>query len=225
MAVILGPANAESKPLMDVERRDPVDVAASAPAGEAGILRELREALDYRTAMSEILRVISGSAFDLTSVLLTVLTNAKTLCRADMAGLYRYQDGAYRFAVGDGLLPAYERTERRQVIRPGPGTIVGWAASERRTVQITDAWTDPLYSRKKDARVGKVRCMIGVPLIREGMPIGVIGLARERVEPYTQREIETVSTFAHQAVIAIENVRLFEELQAARARRRSGSVT
>ena len=212
----MGPANADSDHLIDVERADPVDVAASALTGEAGILRELREALDYRTAMSEILRVISGSAFDLTSVLLTVLTNAKTLCRADMAGLYRYQDGAYRFAVGDGLLPAYERTERRQVIRPGPGTIVGWAALERRTVQITDAWTDPRYSRKKDARVGKVRCMIGVPLLREGMPIGVIGLARERVEPYTQREIETVSTFAHQAVIAIENVRLFEELQAAR---------
>ena len=212
----MGPANAELEHLTDVERADPVDVAPSALAAEAGILRELREALDYRTAMSEILRVISGSAFDLTSVLLTVLTNAKTLCRADMAGLYRYQDGAYRFAVGDGLLPAYERTERRQVIRPGPGTIVGWAALERRTVQITDAWTDPRYSRKKDARVGKVRCMIGVPLLREGVPIGVIGLARERVEPYTQREIETVSTFAHQAVIAIENVRLFEELQAAR---------
>jgi signal transduction histidine kinase/FixJ family two-component response regulator len=202
--------------LTGVERANPVDVAPPPLAGEAEILRELREALDYRTAMSEILRVISGSAFDLTRVLLTVLTNAKTLCRADMAGLYRYQDGAYRFAVGDGLLPAYERTERRQVIRPGPGTIVGWAALERRTVQITDAWSDPRYARKKDARVGKVRCMIGVPLLREGIPIGVIGLARERVEPYTQREIETVSTFAHQAVIAIENVRLFEELQAAR---------
>src|SRR3984885_6272163 len=122
----------------------------------------------------------------------------------------------FRGAVGDGLLPAYERIERRRIMRPGPGTIVGWAALERRTVQITDAWTDPRYARKKDARVGKVRCMIGVPLLREGMPIGVIGLARERVEPYTQREIETVSTFAHQAVIAIENVRLFEELQAAR---------
>ena len=212
----MGPANVESEHLIDVERADPVDVASPALTGEAEILRELREALDYRAAMSEILRVISGSAFDLTSVLLTVLTNAKTLCRADMAALYRYQDGAYRFAVGDGLVPAYERTERRQVIRPGPGTIVGWAALERRTVQITDAWTDPRYSRKKDARVGRVRCMIGVPLIREDMPIGVIGLARERVEPYTQREIETVSTFAHQAVIAIENVRLFEELQAAR---------
>jgi signal transduction histidine kinase/DNA-binding NarL/FixJ family response regulator len=216
MAVIMAPAKAESDHLIDVERADPVEVAPSALVAEAEILRELREAVDYRTAMSAILRVISGSAFDLTSVLLTVLTNAKTLCRADMAGLYRYQDGAYRFAVGDGLLPAYEKTERRQVIRPGPGTIVGWAALERRTVQITDAWSDPRYTRKKDARVGKVRCMIGVPLLREGIPIGVIGLARERVEPYTQREIETVSTFAHQAVIAIENVRLFEELQAAR---------
>ena len=212
----MGPANAELEQLIDVERADPVDVAPCALAAEAEIRRELREALDYRAAMNEILRVISGSAFDLTSVLLTVLTNAKTLCRADMAGLYRYQDGAYRFAVGDGLLPAYERTERRQVIRPGLGTVVGRAALERRTVQITDAWTDPRYSRKKDARVGKVRCMIGVPLLREGLPIGVIGLARERVEPYTEREIETVSTFAHQAVIAIENVRLFEELQAAR---------
>ena len=109
MAVMNGPANAEKEHLGDVEREDPVDVAPSALAGEDEIRRELQEALDYRRAISEILRVISGSAFDLTSVLLTVLTNAKTLCRADMAVLFRYQDGAYRFAVGDGLLPAYER--------------------------------------------------------------------------------------------------------------------
>ena len=164
--------------------------------------------------MSEILRVISGSAFDLTSVLLTVLTNAKTLRRADMAGLYRYQDGAYRFAVGDGLLPAYERTERRQVIRPGPGTsLVGRRWRGVPCKSPTRGLTAIL--QEEGCTGGKVRCMIGVPLLREGTPIGVIGLARERVEPYTHREIETVSTFAHQAVIAIENVRLFEELQAA----------
>jgi hypothetical protein len=109
MAVLMAPANAESDHLIDVERADPVEVAPSALVAEAEILRELREAVDYRTAMSAILRVISGSAFDLISVLLTVLTNAKTLCRADMAGLYRYQDGAYRFAVGDGLLPALRK--------------------------------------------------------------------------------------------------------------------
>ena len=164
--------------MTDADRTDRVVVA---PSDEANILRELQEALDYRAAMSEILRIISGSKFDLDSVLLTVLTNAKTLCRADMAAFYLYQDGAYRFAVGDGLLPAYEKIELEQVIRPGRGTIVGWAALERRTVQITDAWSDPHYARRKDAKLGKVRCMIGVPLLSEGMPIGVLGLARERV--------------------------------------------
>ncbi len=202
--------------LTDIDRADPIDAVPSASAREAEIRRELREALDYRMATSDILRVISGSAFCLTSVLLTVLTNAKTLCRAETAVLFRYQDGAYRFAVGHGNSPAYEQLERQQAIQPGLGTLVGRAALERRTVQIIDAWTDADYTRKDDARVGGIRCMLGVPLLREGEPIGVIGLGRATVEPYTEREIELVSTFADQAVIAIENVRLFEELQAAR---------
>ena len=94
--------------------------------------------------------------------------------------------------------------------------MVGRAALERRTVQIVDAWSDPDYAKKDDARLGKVRCMLGVPLLREGVPIGVIGLGRAKVEPFTERQIELVSTFADQAMIAIENVRLFEELQSAR---------
>ncbi len=167
-------------------------------------------------ATSEILRVISRSAFDLPSLLLTVLTNAKVLCRAEMAVLFRNVDGAYRFAVGDGVSPAYERRERQQAIQPGRGTLVGRAAQERRTVQIVDAWSDPDYAAKDDARVGGIRCMLGVPLLREGVPIGVMGLGRAKAEPFTEREIELVSTFADQAVIAIENVRLFEELQSAR---------
>ncbi len=177
---------------------------------------ELQEALEYRAAISGILRVISRSAFDLTSVLQTVVTSAKELCRADMAVLFRYQDGAFRFATGDGNSPAYEERERQQVIQPGRGTLVGRAAMERRTVQIPDAWADPDYARKEDARVGGIRSMLGVPLLREGEPIGVFGLGRARVEPYTERQIELVSTFADQAVIAMENVRLFEELQSAR---------
>ena len=196
---------------------DAADHAAPpAKAAEADILRELREALEYQAATSDILRVISRSAFDLTSVLLTVLTSAKALCRAEMAALYRHQDGAYHFAVGYGLTAAYEQLERQQAIPPGPGTVVGRAALERRTVRIVDAWTDPDYAKKDDARIGGVRCMIGVPLLREGVPIGVLGLARATVEPYTDRQIELVSTFADQAAIAIENVRLFEELQSAR---------
>ena len=133
-----------------------------------------------------------------------------------MAGLYRYQEGTYRFAVGDGLLPAYERTERRQVIRPGLGTVVGWAALERRTVQFPDAWTDPAILQEEGCAGGKGtlhdrRTSAPRRLADRGHR------ARARTSgAFTEREIETVSTFAHQAVIAIENVRLFEELQAAR---------
>jgi two-component system NtrC family sensor kinase len=174
-----------------------------AKAGEGDVLRDLREALEYRTATSEILRVISRSAFDLTSVLLTVVTSAKALCRADMAVLFRQQDGAFRFAVGIGNSPAYEKLEKQQAIQPGRGTVVGRAALEQRTVQIDDVMSDPEYARKDDARVGGFRCMIGVPLLREGVPIGVIGLARAQLEPFTERQIELVSTFADQAVIAI----------------------
>jgi signal transduction histidine kinase/ActR/RegA family two-component response regulator len=133
-----------------------------------------------------------------------------------MSVLFRYQDGAYRFDVGHGLAPEYEALERREAIQPGPGTIIGRAALERRTVQIVDAWSEDVYAKKADARLGQVRTMLGVPLLREGVPIGVIGLARAKVEPFTGRQIELVSTFADQAMIAIENVRLFEELQSAR---------
>jgi signal transduction histidine kinase/ActR/RegA family two-component response regulator/HPt (histidine-containing phosphotransfer) domain-containing protein len=190
--------------------------APRGPSDEPDVRRELQEARDFQTATSEILRVISRSAFDLPSLLLTVLTNAKVLCRAEMAVLFRHVDGAYHFAVGDGVSPAYERRERQQAIQPGRGTLVGRAAQERRTVQIVDAWSDTDYAAKDDARVGGIRCMLGVPLLREGVPIGVMGLGRAKAEPFTQREIELVSTFADQAVIAIENVRLFEELQSAR---------
>ena len=197
--------------LAGMGRADP-----SAIAGAADMLRELQEAQEYRIATSDILRVISRSAFDLTSVLLTVVTSATALCRAEMSVLFRYQDGAYRFDVGHGLLPEYEALERREAIQPGPGTIIGRAALERRTVQIVDAWSEDVYAKKADARLGQVRTMLGVPLLREGVPIGVIGLGRAKVEPFTDRQIELVSTFADQAMIAIENVRLFEELQSAR---------
>ena len=96
---------------------------------------------------------------------------------------------------------------------PGQGTVVGRAAMTGQVARIDDAWTDPLYEKKQEAKIGKGRSMIGVPLMREGEPIGVIGLARSRVDPFTEREIDLVTTFADQAVIAIENVRLFEAEQ------------
>jgi GAF domain-containing protein len=174
---------------------------------------DLQESLDYQTATSDVLKVISRSVFDLDAVLQTVVTTAIRLCRADSATIYRNVDGEYRWAAGHMLVPEYEKLERAVRIRPGAGTVVGRAAMAGATVQIKDAWTDPLYEAKDDARVGGVHTMIGVPLLREGAPIGVIGLARNRVETFSEREIQLVATFADQAVIAIENARLISELR------------
>ncbi len=174
---------------------------------------DLQESLEYQTAISDVLKVISRSAFDLQTVLQTVVTTAVRLCRADSATIYRNEGGEYCWAAGHMLSPEYEEIERAVRIRPGTGTVVGRATMERRTIQILDAWTEPLYEAKDDARVGGVHTMIGVPLLRENAPIGVIGLARRRVEAFSEREIALVTTFADQAVIAIENARLIDELR------------
>jgi signal transduction histidine kinase len=179
----------------------------------ARLLSELHESLERQTATSEVLGVISRSKFELQPILQSVVDTAMRLCRADQTVIYRLKDGVYHFAAGHSAIPAYLEIERETVISPGPGSIVGRAAMTRKTARIDDAWTDPLYEKKADARVGGVRSMIGVPLMRDGEPIGVIGLARNRVDPFNDREIELVATFADQAVIAIENVRLFEAEQ------------
>jgi GAF domain-containing protein len=174
---------------------------------------DLQESLDYQTAISDVLKVISRSAVDLDAVLHTVVTSAVRLCHADSAGIYRNHDGEYRWVMGHATLPDYEKIELDVRIRPGRGTLVGRAALEGRTVQIDDAWTDPDYEAKEDARVGGIHSLLGVPLMREGTVIGVIGLGRNRIEPYNEREVQLVTTFADQAVIAIENARLFDELR------------
>jgi GAF domain-containing protein len=178
------------------------------------LLGELRESLERQTATSEVLGVISRSKFELQPILQSVANTAMRLCRADQVVFFRLQDdGAYRFAAGLSHGPEYLEIERQTTIFPGQGTVVGRAVLTRKVARIDDAWSDPLYEKKADARVGGARSMIGVPLMREGEPIGAIGLARDQVEPFDDREIELVSTFADQAVIAIENVRLFEAEQ------------
>ena len=184
------------------------------------LLNELRQRTDdlsnslaRQTATSEVLGVISRSKFELRPILQSVVDTAARLCRAERAVIFRLEGGAYRFAAGHSLDPAYLEIERQSRISPGQGSVVGRAAMTRQVARIDDAWTDPLYDAKENARVGGVRSMIGVPLMREGKSIGVIALARIGVEPFREREIELVTTFADQAVIAIENVRLFDDVQ------------
>ena len=174
---------------------------------------DLTKSLEQQTATSEVLGVISRSKFELQPILQSVVDTAQRLCRAEQAVIFRLDGGIYRFAAGYSVIPAYLEIERRSPISPGPGTLVGRAATTRQVVRIDDAWTDPLYEKKEEAKLGKHRSMIGVPLMRAGDPIGVIGLSRSQVDPFSEREIELVTTFADQAVIAIENVRLFEAEQ------------
>ncbi len=175
---------------------------------------ELQQTLEYQTATSEVLKAISRTTFDLDAVLTTLATTATRLCQAQHASMFRLERGAYRWVAGHGLTPEYLALERAAIIHPGRDTIVGRAALERQTVQILDAWTDPDYAVKDEARVGGVRSMIGVPLMRAGEPIGVIALARNAIEAFTPKQIELVTVFADQAVIAMENMRLFEEVRA-----------
>jgi signal transduction histidine kinase len=174
---------------------------------------DLSDSLARQTATSEVLGVISRSKFELQPILQSVVDTAARLCRAERAVIFRLEGGTYRFAAGHSLDPAYLEIERQSPISPGQGSVVGRAAMTRQVARIDDAWTDPLYDAKDDARIGGVRSMIGVPLMREGESIGVIALARIGVEPFGEREIELVTTFADQAVIAIENVRLFDDVQ------------
>jgi two-component system NtrC family sensor kinase len=175
--------------------------------------RDLQESLEYQTATSDVLKVISRSTFDLEPVLEFVLETTMGLCDNDKGEIFRLENGTYRLAVSRGLEPDYLVIEAKAEIQPGTDTLVGRTALACRPIHILDAWTDPDYGVKNEARIGKSRTMLGVPLLREGVPIGVICTARSIVEPFTDKQIELITTFADQAVIAIENARLLGELR------------
>jgi GAF domain-containing protein len=177
--------------------------------------RDLEESLTQQTTTAEVLKVISRSAFDLQTVFESLISTAMRLCSAKQGVIFRRQGEIYRYAASHMLVdPTYRAHEQRAQLKAGRGTLIGRVALENRAVQIPDAWTDPEYAEKDEVRLGNVRAMLGVPLMRNGEPIGAFALGRGEPVPFTERQVELVATFADQAVIAIENVRLFDEVQA-----------
>jgi len=177
------------------------------------LLNELRESLQQQTATADVLKVISRSTFDLRSVLNTLVESAVRLCEADIGHIARPKEGFFQTQATFGMSTELKDELERTPFKPGRGSLISRALLERNAVQVLDAQTDPEYKLSKAQKVGGYRTIMAAPLLREGAPIGVFGLGRHSVRPFTNKQIELLTTFADQAGIAIENVRLFDEIQ------------
>jgi GAF domain-containing protein len=177
--------------------------------------RDLTESLQQQTATADVLKVISRSAFDLQTVLDTLVESAARLCEADMAAITRQNGDEYFRAGSYGFTSQFVDYVRDIPVKPERGTVTGRTLLEGKVIHVPDVHADPDYAFSEAQRLsGDPRTFLGVPLLREGHPVGALVLLRRNMRPFTDKQIELVTTFADQAVIAIENVRLFDEVQA-----------
>jgi GAF domain-containing protein len=179
----------------------------------ARLLNELRESLQQQTATADVLKVINRSTFDLTIVLDTLVNSAARLCRAEKANIALLRDNIVDYVAQVGFPTDFLKYMQSLRLKLQRGSISARAALEGKIIHVADVLADPEYTLLDAQKVGGFRTALGVPLMREGTPIGTMFLSRATVEPFTQQQIELVTTFADQAVIAIENTRLLSELR------------
>jgi GAF domain-containing protein len=177
------------------------------------LLDELRQSLEQQTATADMLKLISRSTFDLKSVLNTLVESAARLCEADITTISREKEGHYHVVASYGFPPGFRDYYETMPMDQGRGSLFGRILLERKHVQIVDVLADPEYAMHELQKRAGFRTVLGVPLLRDGFPIGLLSVNRTTVRPFTDKQIELVTAFADQAAIAIENVRLFDEIQ------------